>query len=141
MNLKKFAKDIRQVAEAIRALMRARQGLSIDEPSFSGLLDIKDIRERTRVNVYEVYGHSYMRLLEDVGGDEWEIMGKVADMEDHYLISKDGEQRREAIMMTKAKTEVRMLDQPLTLQKVDTSKPLEKEEKKGFWRRGKKDNA
>lgn len=127
---KKFKKNMHDLGEGIRALIRGRQGLSIDEPSFSGLLDIKDIRERTRVNAHEVYAHSYMRLLAQVGGNEWGIMKNVADMEDHYLISLDGEQRKEAILMTKAKTEVTVQEQPLTVQKVDTTKPAK--EKKGI---------
>jgi len=45
-----------------------------------------------------------MRLLSDLGGDEWEIMLKMANMEDPYFISLDGEQRKEAILMTRART-------------------------------------
>jgi len=130
-------KKLRNIAEGIRCVVRGMQGLPIEEDAFSGLLDVKDIRERTRVDIQNIFSHSYMRLLANYGGDEWGIMEDVAEMEDHYFIAEDGEQRKEAILMTKAKTEVRLPDQPISIQKVET-KPSEKTEKKGFLRRGKK---
>ena len=119
----------------ISMLIRAAKGLPLEEDLFSGLLNVKDIRERTRISSPELYAHSYMRLLKNVGGDEWQIMEDVANMEDHYYISLDGEQRKEAILMTKAKTELQVA-QPLAIQMPET-KPLEKpkEEKKGIFHR------
>lgn len=131
-------KKLRNIAEGLRYVVRGMQGLSLDEDAFLGLLDVKDIRERTRIDVQNIFSHSYMRLLADYGGDEWEIMKDVAEMEDHYFIAEDGEQRKEAILMTKAKTEVRLQDQPISIQKVET-KPKEEGKKKHFWSKEKQD--
>jgi len=137
--MSKFVKKIKDIAEGLRAIVRGYQGLPIDEDKFSGLLDIKDIRERTRLNTRQIFGHSYMRLLHAVGGEEWEIMRDTANMQDHYFISKDGEQRKEAILLTRAKSEVRLsTGEPLTIPPVET-KPPPPEKKKHFWNRSKKD--
>jgi hypothetical protein len=97
-------KSLDNIIDLIRKIIRAKQGLPTEDDIFSGLIQIKDIRERTRLQEHDVYGHSYMRLLSDLGGDEWEIMLKMANMEDPYFISLDGEQRKEAILMTRART-------------------------------------
>ncbi len=93
-----------QVVDLIRKIKRASQGLPAEDDIFSGLIHIDDIRERTRLPEHDVAGHSYMRLLSDIGGDEWAIMAQIAEMEDPYFISLDGEQRKEAILMKRANT-------------------------------------
>ena len=102
--LKAPEKAFDETIDLIRKIMRAKQGLPPEDDIFSGLIHIDDVRERTRLDEYNVYSHAYMRLLSDVGGDEWEIMKKMADMEDPYFISLDGEQRKEAILMKRANT-------------------------------------
>ena len=59
-------------------------------------------------------------------------MKDVAKMKDVYSIAKDGEQRKEAILMQRAKSEVALVpsgQQVLGLPQVETKA---KEEKKGF---------
>jgi len=125
------------LGEFLRALKRGMQGQAIDEDQFSGLIDVRDIRERTRLAEHDVYGHSLMRLLADKY-EEFKIWEQIADMEDRYLISLEGEERKEAILMQRARAEVAMAGQPLTIQmpKVET-KPAEeaKQEKKGIFHR------
>lgn len=137
MSMKEKLDEIKELAEGIRALVRGAQGLSIEDDKFSGLLDIKDIRERTRLNSHQIRGHAYMRLLRDIGGSEWEIMKKRPDMGDHYFIAKDGEQRKEAILLTRAKSEVRLGSEPLSIPPVETKPQSDK--KKHWWSREKKE--
>ncbi len=111
-------------------------GQPIDDDVFSGLLNIKDTRERTRLNEHDVLGHSAMRIMADNWPVEMGIWDQIADMEDVYFIAKDGEQRKEAILMTRAKVEQ---TSPLTVQMPSiNTKPEEppKPEKKGFFHKG-----
>lgn len=121
-----MSEKIRAAAEKLRLIARGAQGLSLDDDSFSGLIHIDDLRERTRINEHELYSHTYMRLLAQLGGDEWSIMKEVADHEDTYLIALQGEQRREAILMNRAKAEIMMAGQPMVLPQVQTEQPLSK---------------
>lgn len=90
--------------DLIRKIIRAKNGLPVDDDVFNGLIQVKDIRERTRLQEHDIYGHSFMRLLAEEGGEEWAIMAAMADMEDPYFISLDGEQRKEAILLSRART-------------------------------------
>ena len=128
-----FEKRMHKIGSGLKNLFRGMQGLPPEgDDMFSGMIEVKDIRERTRVTTHEAYAHAYMRILKDKGGEEWAIMEDIAQQEDKYFIAIDGEQRKEAILMQRAKTEVRLPGQPLALQPVDTTKPLEgkQEEKK-----------
>jgi hypothetical protein len=127
----------RALGEFLRALKRGMQGLTIDEDQYSGLLNVKDSRERTRLSEHDVYGHSLMELAAN-HYEELSIWGEIAKEEDIYFIPLEGEQRKEAILMQRARAEVTMAGQPLTVQmpKVET-KPQEeaKPEKKGILHR------
>lgn len=125
-----FKEKILELAEAIRRFKRAMQGLPLDDDVFSGLLNVKDERERTRLSEHDVYGHSYMRILAEMQGDEWEILKKIAEQEDIYFISLEGEQRKEAILMQRAKAEILMPSETLKVPQVET-KPQEQQQKKG----------
>lgn len=123
-----------QVIERIYKLKRASQGLPPNQDDvYSGLINIKDIREKTRLGLYDVYAHSYMRLLTKVGGEEWGIMGEVATMEDEYFISLEGESRKEAILM-KMQTALSTMNigqnLPVSLPQVQTKPPAEEGKKK-----------
>jgi len=125
------------LGEFLRALKRGMQGLPIDEDQYSGLLNVKDSRERTRLSEHDVYGHSLMELAAN-HYDELKIWGEIAKEEDIYFIPLEGEQRKEAILMQRARAEVTMAGQPLTVQmpKVETKPPEEaKPEKKGILHR------
>jgi hypothetical protein len=125
------------LSEFVRVLKRAWQGLTIDEDQYSGLLNVKDSRERTRLSEHDVYGHSLMELAAN-HYEELSIWGEIAKEEDIYFIALEGEQRKEAILMQRARAEVTMAGQPLTVQmpKVETKPPEEvKPEKKGIFHR------
>ena len=120
----------------IAKLIRAKMGLPLTDEVFSGLINVKDIRERTRLIEQQIYEHSYMRELAIAYPDLFNLYWDVADMEDTYFISKDGEGRKEAILMQQARTQAQM-PLAIALPQVQTQ-PL-KEEKKGFFSRGKKE--
>lgn len=123
--------------EDLRRFKRAMQGLNLDDKDIIQMfVDIEDIKQRTRINTYDIYRHTFMRILSQIGGDEWKICDLIADIEDRYFISKDGRSREEAILMMKAKNEV-------PTQNIQTSLSLpevlpNKEPKKHFWSREKK---
>lgn len=120
----KFADKMLELGKGLKNVIRGLQGLPPEgEDTFAGMINVKDIRERTRLpSQHDVYAHSYLRLLSQAGGSEWKICKDIAEMEEHLLISLEGEQRKEAILMQKAKTEVRIPGQPLELQKVQTKR-------------------
>jgi len=126
--------EMRKLAEIIRMFYRAMKGQTLDEDLFAGLINIKDLRERTRLSEHDVYGHSGMHLIAKWYPEEMGHWKEIADLEDIYFISLEGEQRKEAILMQRAKTAI---TQPLALQmpQVET-KPIEPEaKKKGILRR------
>lgn len=125
-----------EVVELVRKLKRASQGLSLDEDAFQGLINIKDIRERTRLGERNIYRHSYMRLLAKYGGEEWEIMEAWAIMEEHLFIAQDGEQRREAIQMLARKQEQPNVAISMAQPQPQTIEPKPEEKKKGLFHRG-----
>lgn len=128
---------LNKLAESIRRLVRAARGQSIDEDVFSGLLNVKDVRERTRLSKLEVYAHSAMRLIAGWYPVEMGFWKDIAEMEDVYFISEDGEQRKEAILMQRARTQVQLAPQPVAVQvpEVKTKPEEAKPEKKGALRR------
>jgi Sec-independent protein translocase protein TatA len=139
--IREWAEKLRElgrgIGEFFRGYKRGWQGLTIDEDQYSGLLNVKDSRERTRLSEHDVYGHSLMELAAN-HYDELKIWGEIAKEEDIYFIPLEGEQRKEAILMQRARAEVTMAGQPLTVQmpKVETKPPEEaKPEKKGILHR------
>jgi hypothetical protein len=75
-----------------------------------------------------------MKMLAKYGGEEWKIMEEWADMEEHLFISENGEERREAILMTRAKVESTSpvtLNLPQLQGQPNTQTPPVKEEKHG----------
>lgn len=118
-------------------LVRAARGQPLDEDIFSGLINVKDPRERTRLSQLEVYAHSAMQLIAGWYPEEMGFWKEIAEMEDVYFISQDGEQRKEAILMQRARTQVQLApQQPLAVQVPEVkTKPEETKEKKGLFRR------
>jgi hypothetical protein len=99
----------RQVAEALKWIQRAIMGLDLEEDKFQGMMNVKDIRERTRIAVKGIRRHVYFRVLGQEGGrlakgglNPYDILIDVADQEDTYLIAKDGEQRKEYILLKRS---------------------------------------
>jgi hypothetical protein len=137
--LSKQLKDkLGDIAEFIRKIVRAMKGQTAEDDVFSGLINVKDERERTRLSEYDVYGHSAMQIISDWYPEEMGYWKQIATMEDIYFISLEGEQRREAILMQRAKAEIRMAETGvMQVPRVET-KPQEekpKEEKKGLFHR------
>lgn len=95
--------ELRELAEIIRIVQRAVKGLDPNDDIFQGLINVKDIRERTRLDETALLSHSAMRTASNL----WPMLGffdKIADMEDPYYISLDGEGRKEGILLQQAKT-------------------------------------
>lgn len=116
--LKKIIKDkenpvaeLKELAEILRLVQRAMKGLASEDDNFFGLIDVKDIRERTRLDETAVLSHSAMRLAYSMF-PEFKLFNDIAEMEDPYYISEDGEGRKEAILQTQAKTK---LEGPMVL--------------------------
>lgn len=135
---KGITKRLGDFAESLRKIKRGMQGLPIkEEDIFSGLINVKDLRERTRVSEIQIWSHSYMRIMADLYPDVFKIFKEIAEMEDTYYIAEDGEQRKEAILMQKVKStlQVQAMGEALQLPKVET-KPPEEPKKRGIFRRG-----
>jgi len=96
-------KQVAELAETIRLIMRAIKGLDPREDHYLGLIDVADIRERTRLDETALLSHSAMRVLAKEY-PEMSLFGKIADMEDPYYISEDGLGRQEGIAIQNAKT-------------------------------------
>lgn len=99
----------RQIAEALKWIQRAILGLDLEEDKFQGMMNVKDIRERTRIAVKGIRRHVYFRVLGQEGSrlakgglNPYDILIDVADQEDTYLIAKDGEQRKEYILLKRS---------------------------------------
>lgn len=123
--------DWKEISERLRRLVRAKQGLQIDEDYFQGLIDAKDPRERTRLSLHNIYRHNYLLLLNDEGGEEWQVCGKIAYGEEHLFISENGE-RATAFIMAKKREEQPVPVTNITMQNQPTPEP---EKKKGLFRR------
>lgn len=95
--------ELLKLAEIIRVVQRAVKGLGADDDVFLGLINPKDIRERTRLDEPALISHSAMRVV----AAEWPEFGlfkTIAEMEDPYYISMDGEGRKEGILLQQAKS-------------------------------------
>lgn len=95
--------EIKKYIEIFRLVQRAAKGLGADDDVFLGLINAKDIRERTRLDEAALLSHSAMR----VAGKNWPLFSmfdQIADMEDPYYISEDGEGRKEGILLRQAQS-------------------------------------
>jgi hypothetical protein len=97
--------ELLELAELIRVIQRSMKGLSADDDVFLGLINPKDIRERTRLEETALLSHSAMRIASEKWG-RLKLFENIADMEDPYYISEDGEGRKEGILLQQAKTKL-----------------------------------
>lgn len=97
--------ELRELAEIIRIIQRAVKGMGADDDVFQGLINIKDIRERTRLDEAGLLSHSAMRVCA-AKWPELKLFLDIADMEDPYFISENGEGRKEGILLRQAQTGV-----------------------------------
>jgi hypothetical protein len=123
-----------KLAETIRLLWRAAHGQTLQDEQYQYLLDLNDIRERTILQEHDVYGHSAMRL----GAQKYpelRMWGKIAEMEDHYFNSIDGEGKRIAATIAVGKRETTPTGVSIQLPTVQTQpvQPQEEAKKKGGW--------
>jgi len=131
----------RQVAEALKWIQRAMQGLELEEDKLQGMMNQKDIRERTRISVKGIRRHTYMRILAKTGNgftpNPYHIFDDVADMEDTYLIAKDGEQRKEFILLKRNEPQPSLVSIG-GIPQVETKQQLTaKPKKEHFWSKNK----
>lgn len=134
-----MSEKLNRVADFIRKLKRAMQGQELDADKFAYLMDLEDIRERTSLSEHDVYGHSVMRLLA-AEYDELAIYGRIAEMEDHYAISKDGEGKKIAATIAVGKKEQTAQGQVYIGLPPVSTKPeelgQEQKKKRGLFHRG-----
>lgn len=129
---------LNKLAETIRLLWRAAHGQTLQEEQFQYLLDLNDIRERTILQEHDVYGHSAMRL----GAQHYEALsmwGKIAEMEDHYFNSIEGESKKIAATIAVGKRETTQTGVAIQLPQVQTTPQEQQPETKkkgGFFHRG-----
>lgn len=98
--------EVEEMAEELRLVFRAIKGLGPEEESlFLGLTNVKDIRERSRLDEATLLSHSAMRVAA-AKWPEFEMFLLIAEMEDPYYISLEGEGRKEAILTVQAKTKL-----------------------------------
>jgi hypothetical protein len=89
-----------------------------------------------RLQEHDVYGHSGMEFIASLYPVEMAHWKTMAEFENKYSISKDGEGRKEGVLALRAKMQEQTQPQALTLAlpKVETQPPPP--EKKGFLHRG-----
>lgn len=97
--------EMKSLAEIIRIIQRAMKGLGVDDDVFLGLINAKDIRERTRLEETNLLSHSAMRIAAKYW-PEFSMFEQIAEMEDPYYISEDGEGRKEGILLRQAQSKI-----------------------------------
>lgn len=139
----------RQIAEAIKWIQRAIQGLDLEEDKYQGMMNVKDIRERTRISIKGIRRHVYMRILAQEGSrlagvgtlNPFDIFKDVAEEEDTYLIAKDGEQRKEYILLKRTEASQNP-QQTVSIGSIPNVETKPQEPKKAhFWSRNRTENT
>jgi hypothetical protein len=102
LTVKAEDRETSELADLIRKLIRASQGLPEEDSDYSGLINVEDIRERTRLDKTTLISHSAMRLAANTFKG-LELLKEIAEMEDPYFISEEGLGRIEAIQQQQAK--------------------------------------
>jgi hypothetical protein len=137
----------RQVAEALKWIQRAIQGLDLEEDKFQGMMNVKDIRERTRIAIGGIRRHVYFRILAQEGArlakgglNPDDIFADVAEQEDVYFIAKDGEQRKEYILLKRSEPS-QVPQNTISIGNIPTVETHPEEPKKAhFWSKNKAPN-
>ncbi len=121
-----------KILDRARKFFRAKLGLSLDDDVYQGLIHTNDNRERTRLTTHNVYRHAYMDILKEVGGEEFSLIGILAEEERHLFISEEGQRATDFIQSIAKKQE----QQPVTNITMSNQQPGElKQENKGWFRR------
>jgi hypothetical protein len=125
ISLEKF----RELSTKVKYVVRSALGLPLDEDSYEGLIDVKDIQERTRVDNVGVISHTYLRLLGEIYPEEFEICTDAVEHIDRYALSIDGLSRKEAILLKSKPSQLLQTGSPMTVPEVDLTP--QKQESKG----------
>lgn len=121
----KNTEELKRMLQALSMLDRALEGQPIEpEDIFSGMLNIKDIRERTRYpSILDLKRHTYLRLLA-AKCPEASACVKWADEEAHSFISyPKGEGRKEGVEIMKAKGMIAQGVAPVFLGELPAAQP------------------
>lgn len=129
------------IAEALKWIQRAILGLELEEDKLQGMMNQKDTKERTRISVKGIRRHVFMRTLAKSGvgyvPNPYAILDEVAELEDIYLIAKNGEQRKEYILLKRNEPQPSQVSIGVVPQ-VETNKSLVQKKQGGhFWNRNK----
>jgi len=136
---KSYDKEKRRMeieAYEIALYVQAGRGISPFQDIFSGLTNMKELSERTRLTPKLVIFNSILKLIAKRGGSEYQIFSDMVDEVEHRIISLEGKGREEAILAMQRKTDVSV--QPIAMPTIQTQpeKPLEEQQKKKhFWSR------
>ena len=130
--------ELHALANQIRIVTRALDGLTPEDlQTIFKLINVKDIREKTRIQPEQILAHTYCRLLAKYGGYEYNIFDSLAEELDHYNISSEGKNWDYATLMERAKSESVNPMQTVTVGSIPQIEGLkenrEKQEKKHFW--------
>ena len=121
----KNTEELKRILQALSMLDRALEGQPIEpEDIFSGMLNIKDIRERTRYpSILDLKRHAYLRLLA-AKCPEASACKKWAEEEAHSFISyPKGEGRKEGVEIMKAKGMIAQGVAPVFLGEIPMAQP------------------
>ena len=123
-----FMADVDKLKPFLQGLSmfwRALDGLPVEpEDVFSGMLNIKDIRERTRYpTILDMKKHVTLRLIQK-SYPVFSAFGKWAEEEEHHFISyPKGEGRKEGVEIMKAKGMIAQGIAPIFLGEAPQPKP------------------
>lgn len=124
--------DWDKISNRVRQLFRAKQGLPAEDDLFQGLIHTGDDRERTKLTGRNVYRHTYLNLLKNMGGEEWVIAGEWGEQERHLFIAEEGE-RATAFINALARKAQEQAPVNITMQNQPQTQVEEK--KKGWLRK------
>jgi hypothetical protein len=130
MDIHELNKFFLEIAEPLKKFIRAVKGQQVEDDK--GLIDHLDVREKTRLTKDRIIAHTFMRGIHNEYGYEYEVFKDIADLEDHYFISLDGEGRKEEILLRQTKIQPNI--QAIALPSVQTQPQVKKEH---FWSRNK----
>ncbi len=128
---------LKEIGQGLNYLFRGMQGLNPEEDRFNGLIKVDSANsiERTVITGAEISARATLRFLGMLGAKydnpSFKRFDDIAEILDKYGISKDGQQWEYAKVIAQTRNQVNV--QPIAM----TGQPSERQEKKGFFRRGK----
>jgi hypothetical protein len=123
-NIEDFGKKI---GKFIMYLIRGSEGLSPEAESQTKMYDSHDELQNSRFTPIQAYAQVYKRLVAKTYPKVFSLMETWASLESRAFISLNGEQRKEQILIEKAKGIQLPQQQTLTLPSVDTKQEIKTE--------------